>query len=97
VCGFILKWSVVWGRAVEDEATLIGVGGERDVGFGWCVGWSVEMQDKRMRVGGREDEWSAFDRKNDGGLKEASDVVGVGGAQRRRDGGLDGGKADDEN
>ena len=47
--------NVVFGRAVEDEAALEGVGGERDVGLGRCAGWRVEMQNECMREGSRED------------------------------------------
>ena len=36
-----------------------------------------------MGEGGGEDERRAFDGKDDGGLEEAGDVLGVGGAQRR--------------
>ena len=78
----------------EDEAALEGVGGEGNVG---ALGpASVEMEDEVVGEGGGEDERSAFDGEDDGGLEEAGDGVGVGGAQRRRDGGLDGRQADDD-
>ena len=77
----------------EDEAALEGVGGEGD--FGLFAG-VVEVEDEVVGEGGGEDEGGAFDGKDDGGLEEAGDGFGVGGAQRRGHGGLDGGQADDD-
>ncbi|MCU1252806.1 MAG: hypothetical protein JWQ49_5835 [Edaphobacter sp.] len=81
------------GRVGEDEPALEGVGGERD--FGLFAG-VVEVENEIMGETGGEDEWGAFDRQDDGGLEEAGDDLGVGGAQGRRNGGLDGGQADDD-
>ena len=49
-----------------------------------------------MGEAGGEDERRAFDGKDDGGLEEAGDESGVSGAERRRNGCGDGGKADDD-
>ncbi len=73
------------GQVGEDEAALKGVGGERD--FGLFAG-VVEVEDEVVGEGRGEDERSAFDGKDDGGLEEAGDGLGIGGAQRRRDGGF---------
>ena len=79
--------------AGEDEASLIGVGGEGNV----CAGaWAFKMEDQVVGVSSGEDERRAFYREGDGGLEEAGDGGGVGGAQRRRDCGLDGREANDD-
>ena len=56
----------------------------------------VEVEDEVVGEGGGEDEGRAFDGQDDVGLEEAGDVGGVGGAERGRNGGLDGGQADDD-
>lgn len=54
------------------------------------------MQRKVVGEAGREDQGSAFDREDDLWLEEAGDEFGVGWTERGRDGGLDGGQADDD-
>jgi len=87
---------VVLRDLLEDEAALVGVSPEGDVGFGGGAGRRVEVQDHVVREAGGEDQWGTFDGQGDRGFQEAGDGVGVGGAQRGRNGFLDGGKADDE-
>ena len=75
---------VVFGVALQDEAAVVGVGDERNVGLVRSAGRGVQVQDEVVRERGGEDERSAFDGESDGGFDEAGDVVGVGGAERRR-------------
>ncbi len=91
-----MDFYVMLGGLVEDEAALVGVGYEGDVGLVWGAGRGVEVQDHVVREGGGEDQGRAFNGKDDGGFEEAGYVGGVGWAQGRRDGSLNGGKADDE-
>ena len=62
-------------------------------GSAGAPGRRVEVQDEVVGEVRGEDQRRAFDGKDDGGLEEAGDVVGVSGAQRRGDGRLDGGKS----
>ncbi len=81
------------GRVGEDEASLIGVRRDRNVSAG---SWAVEVEDEVVGEGGGEDQGRAFNWKGDAGFEEAGDGGGVGGTEGRRDGGLDGGEADDD-
>ena len=49
-----------------------------------------------MGEGGGEDQGRAFDRQDEVRVEQAGDVAGIGGAERRGNGLLDGGKADDD-
>ena len=50
------------GSVGEDEAALVGVGGERDCR---CPAGAVEVEDEVVGEGGGEDERSAVDGEND--------------------------------
>jgi len=80
---------VVFGGLLENEAALVGVRYEGNVGFGGCAGRCVEVQDHVVGEAGGEDQRGTFDGESDGGFQEAGDVIGVGWAKRRRDGFLD--------
>ena len=64
-------------------------------GSGGGAGRGVEVKDEVVGEVRGEDERSAFDGKDDGGLDEAGDLMGGGGAERRRNGGLYGRERDD--
>ena len=76
-----------------DEAALEGVGDERNVGM---VAGTVDVEDEVVGEAGGVDQRGAVEAEDELGLEHAGDVLGVGGAQGRRGGGLDGGQADDD-
>ena len=84
------------GGLLDDEAALVGVGGERDVGLCGGTGRGVEMEEEIVCESGGKDERGAFDGDGGRGFEEAGDVVGFCGAQGGSDGLLDGGQADDD-
>ena len=67
-CGF-MEFYVVFRDLLEDEATLVGVGDERDVRLRRCAWGRVEMQDHVVREAGGEDERGAFNGEGHGGLE----------------------------
>jgi len=77
----------------KDEAALKGVGDEGDIFGGFS---SVDVEDEVVGEGGGEDEGRAFYGKDDRGLEEAGDELGVCLAKGWGDGGLDGGEAYDD-
>jgi len=62
---------------LQDEAAVVGIGGERDVGLGRRAGRGVEMQNEVVGKVSGEDQRRTFDGKNDRGLDEAGDLVGI--------------------
>ena len=79
------------GRVHEDKASLVRVRGEGNFGFFAGI---VQMEDQVVREGGGEDEGRAFDGKDDRGLEEAGDGIGIGRAQGWWHGGLNGRQPD---
>jgi len=77
----------------ENEASAEGIGSERDNGF---TTGTFKVQDEVVGEGGGEDKWSTFYRENHRGPEEAGDCFGVGRAERRRHGCLDGRQANDD-
>ncbi len=81
------------GSVSEDEATSKGVWSDGNV---CATVWTVDVKDEVMCQRGREDEGRAFDGEDYRRFEQAGDFFGVGRTERRGDGGLDGGQADDD-
>ncbi len=85
------KSFAVGGRR-DDQAAVVGVGGEGNV----VIGRDIQMEDEIVRERGREDQRCAIHLQHHGGLGEAGDVLWIGRPQRWRDRGFDRRKADDD-
>ncbi len=92
----IVQFAVMGGSLLQDQASLVGIGNEWDVGLGGRSGRRIQVQHDFMGEVGGEDQRRAFDGQYDGGFNQAGNVVRVRRAKWRRDRRLHRGEPDDE-